>query len=241
MYSVLCFERVTIDDMSTPDLVTQRWDQEYRTGRYEGEGPVPFVGEILATLEANSLKDGDGVYVGCGNGRNYIPLTDAGLNIIGLDISPEALHQIEDQRPTMAGKLACVDFLNYQPTAPLDYVISIQVFQHGKQEEVAKHFSKSASILKPAGLLFLRVNSTATQIFHDYKVLETNPEGGKTIEYTGGPKAGMSIHFYTKEELTHLTDGLFEPVSALKEAVMGRKPPQTGQWVQWEGILRKSA
>lgn len=227
--------------MNVPDLATQRWDQEYRTGKYAGEGPVPFVGKILDALGAYNLTNGRGLYVGCGNGRNYIPLTDADLYLTGLDISSEALRQIENQRPAMAEKLVCADFLDYQPPTLLDYVVSIQIFQHGKQQEVARHFSKTASILRSGGLFFLRVNSTATQIFHDHKVIETSPEGGKTIEYTDGPKAGMSIHFYTKEELTGLTDGLFEPVGTLEQAVMNRKPPQTGQWVQWEGIWRRTA
>ena len=223
------------------ELATQRWNQEYLTGKYEGEGPVPFVRDILTTLESNNELGGNGLYVGCGNGRNYIPLIDADLNLSGLDISPEALHQIKAKRPDNSNELVCADFLDYQPPNPLDYLVSIQVFQHGTQEEVAKNFEKTARLLKVGGLFFLRVNSTNTQIFHNHEIVETSPEGGKTIEYTDGPKAGMNIHFYTKEELEHLTARLFEPVTELTEAVMDRKPPQTGQWVQWEGIWRKAA
>lgn len=223
------------------ELATQRWDQEYHTGKYDGEGPVPFVSDILTTLETNNELTGNGLYVGCGNGRNYIPLVDAGLNLTGLDISPEALNQIKAKRPNNPNELVCADFLDYQPSKPLDYLVSIQVFQHGTQEEVAKHFEKTARLLKVVGLFFLRVNSTATQIFHKHEIIETSPEGGKTVEYTDGPKTGMDIHFYTKEELEHLTAGLFEPVSELSEAVMDREPPQSGQWVQWEGIWSKAA
>lgn len=223
------------------ELATLRWNQEYLTGKYEGEGPVPFVGEIITLLEENNLSGGEGLYVGCGNGRNYVPLIDAGLNITGLDIAEEALKQVRARRPDNTNKLVCADFLDYQPPQPLDYLISIQVFQHGTQEEVAKHFAKTASLLKSGGLFFLRVNSVATQIFHNHKIIETSPEGGETLEYTDGPKTGLDIHFYTKEELERLTSKLFKPVAPLSEAVMGRKPPQTGQWVQWEGVWCKAS
>jgi hypothetical protein len=32
-----------------------------------------------------------GLYIGCGNGRNYIPLSEAGLDLTGLDISVTAI------------------------------------------------------------------------------------------------------------------------------------------------------
>lgn len=221
-------------------LATQRWNQAYLTGKYEGEGPIPFVDDILTTLKHKNLAEAKGLYVGCGNGRNYIPLIDEGLQLGGLDISPEALQQIEAERPNSTNELVCADFLGYQPTAPLDYLISIQVFQHGTKDEAVKHFEKTASLLKTDGLFFLRVNSTATQIFHNHEVVETSPEGGKTIIYTDGPKAGLKIHFYTKEELESLTADSFDAVTALAEVAMDRKPPQTGKWVQWEGIWRKA-
>ena len=70
------------------DLAARRWDREYRQQRYEGEPPIPFVGEILTTLQQNKeLPAGPGLYVGCGNGRNYLPLIDGGAKLHGLDIS----------------------------------------------------------------------------------------------------------------------------------------------------------
>ena len=35
-----------------------------------------------------------GLYVGCGNGRNLLPLLDAGLDLTGLDISRQAIAQL---------------------------------------------------------------------------------------------------------------------------------------------------
>ncbi len=66
----------------TQGLAARRWDAEYRSGRYADDPPLPFVAEILATLDEHpALRDGVGLYVGCGNGRNYLPLVDAGLRL----------------------------------------------------------------------------------------------------------------------------------------------------------------
>lgn len=221
------------------ELATQRWNQEYLAGKYKDEGSIPFVGEILMRLETDNRLDSKGLYVGCGNGRNYIPLIDAGLSLDGLDISQAALRQIETKRPSNPNKLVCTDFLSYTSPHLPDYIISIQVFQHGRQAEIAKYFEKTARLLKAGGLFFLRVNSTSTQIFHKHTVTEISPEDGKTIEYIDGPKTGMNIHFYTRTELEHLTADFFEPVSELTEAVIERNPPHSGRWVQWEGIWYK--
>lgn len=64
------------------DEVTVRaWDAEYASGRYLGEPPVGFIDDIVAAAKAASADWG--LYIGCGNGRNYIPLTKAGLDLIG--------------------------------------------------------------------------------------------------------------------------------------------------------------
>jgi hypothetical protein len=59
------------------ELVAARWDSEY-----VAERPLPFVDRIISTLRAHPAAiDGVGVYVGCGNGRNCLPLVDAGLEL----------------------------------------------------------------------------------------------------------------------------------------------------------------
>ena len=67
--------------MSDP-LTAERWDAEYRTGRYVDEPPLAFVDTILAVLATRpAARAGAGLYVGCGNGRNYLPLVDGGLTL----------------------------------------------------------------------------------------------------------------------------------------------------------------
>lgn len=73
------------------------WDAEYQAGRYAGEPPVPFTQDFLAAARAAGITAG--LYIGCGNGRNYLPLTAVGLDLTGLDISAAAIAQLTARAP----------------------------------------------------------------------------------------------------------------------------------------------
>jgi trans-aconitate methyltransferase len=222
------------------DLTSARWDDEYRGGRYEDEAPLPFVREILGTLRSHrDAWHGAGLYVGCGNGRNYLPLVDAGARLHGLDISEEAIRRLRTRCPAQSPLLAVGDFRSYETTAVFDYLIALQVFQHGDEEDVSRYFVNAATVVRAGGLLFLRVNSATTAVYHRHTVLEVNRSGGFTIRYQEGPKRGLPVHFYSREELLARTDADFQLVRDLQEDVIHRAPPKTGSWAQWEGIWRR--
>jgi len=222
------------------ELVSTRWDAEYRDGRYAAGPPLPFAGEIVATLRAHpGALVGTGLYVGCGNGRNYLPLVDAGLDLQGLDASREAIDQLTARRPELGPRLACRDFLDLEIDAAFDYLVAIQVFQHGVAADAATYFAKAAAALRSGGLLFLRVNSAATEIYFRHTVVERNRFGGLTIRYEEGAKDGLCVHFYAREELLDLTQHWFRPLAGPREDVTHRAPPKTGSWAQWEAVWQK--
>jgi len=219
-------------------LTALLWDAEYRSGRYADDAPLPFVGDILTALDdAPALREGIGLYIGCGNGRNYLPLVDAGLRILGLDLSLEALRQLAARRAALP--LICGDFRRFACAGGLSYVVAIQVFQHGTAADVATYFANVRTALRPGGMFFLRVNSVSTQIFHRHTVVERGTHGGLTIRYDAGPKEGLAIHFYARDELAELTADGFEPVMPPRERIIARTPPQTGFWAQWEAVWRR--
>jgi SAM-dependent methyltransferase len=222
------------------ELVATRWDAEYRAGRYVAEPPLPFVDRILSTLRADpAALAGVGVYVGCGNGRNYLPLVDAGLALHGLDVSRAALDQLVARRADLAPRLACADFHALEVASPLDYLVAIQVFQHGTEADAAAYFDKTADVLRAGGLFFLRVNSASTEVYLRHTVVDRNDFGGFTIRYEEGPKTGLCVHFYGREELLELGRERFDLLDEPREEVTARTPPQTGSWSQWEAIWRK--
>ena len=222
-------------------LTASRWDEEYRNARYANEPPLPFVGAIIDALRAEpSAWSGTGLYVGCGNGRNYLPLVDAGLDLFGLDVSSEALKRLVQRRPTLsAERLVCEDFRTFDRETAFDYVIAIQVFQHGGDADVTAYFETAATLLRPGGLFFLRVNSSGTQVYHAHTVVERNAWGGFTVRYETGPKSGLLVHFYSDRELLDRLHGAFVPLMPPREDVTMRDAPGTGSWAQWEAIWKR--
>ncbi len=224
--------------------VARRWDAEYDSGRYEGEPPVQFVNTIIDTLRERGLAGGHGLYVGCGNGRNYVPLAAACQGLRGIDVSRTGLRRLLEKHPEHKGRVSCENFLDEKhntATKPRDYLVSIQAFQHGDERTAQKYFERAAAMLRPGGLLFLRVNSAGTDVYHRHDVVEEkNAHGGFTVRYAEGPKAGLLVHFFTDRELKSTLHQVgFDVVHNPVEASESRPPPKTGKWKQWEMTAEK--
>ena len=201
--------KLQLDDNSVTDNLSQAWDVSYRKGRYSTEPALKFTTDVIRKLKANPhLMNGRGLYVGCGNGRNYTKLAEFGLNLVGLDVSGVALTELSKKLPLCAKLLHHGDFLNYQPFhegPPHDdlfqYVIAIQVFQHGNLNRVERYFKKASILLENGGMLFLRVNAKNTIVQHNHDVIENDDTGGFTVRYNEGPKKGLAIRFFSKEDI----------------------------------------
>ena len=220
-----------------PGPVSRSWDDEYRRGRYRGEPPIPFVGRIVDILrDRPETMRGKGLYVGCGNGRNYVALVDAGLDLIGLDVSKEAIAQLRMGHPHLAPDLVQADFCEFDSESLFDYIVAIQVFQHGTADAVRSMFARSAMLLKRGGLLFVRVNSASTDVYHSHRVVKRGDRGGFTVRYHEGPKRGLFIHFLSLGELREMLDPWFTALVPTREQVTLRQSPKRGSWAQWEGV-----
>jgi SAM-dependent methyltransferase len=208
------------------------WDAEYRRGRYSGSPPEPFVEDILAAARAAGITDG--LYVGCGNGRNLRPLVAGGLDLLGLDISAEAVRQLSALRP---GRVVhgTVDSLPAGRTWPL--VVGIQVFQHGNRSVAHRHVAAAQRRVAPGGLMAVRVNAVGTDVWPAHLVTAGDPDGSFSVRYTAGSKAGLDIHYFSAAALSELFAG-WPAVLPPRTRQNRRKPPDPGQWTQWEAIWR---
>jgi len=212
------------------------WDAEYASGRYRGEPPVGFARDIIGAARSRNLRRG--LYIGCGNGRNFIPMSEAGLDLVGLDISAQAVTQLRQRRPAAAGLI--VGGLDaVAPSARFELVIGIQVFQHGDRAQAHQHLTGAAAHVAPGGLLCVRVNATETDIRHRHERTEEAGDGSFTVRYRGGPKAGLDIHFFTAAELGALTADGFTAVLPPRLESTPHAPPGRGQWSQWEAIWQR--
>jgi SAM-dependent methyltransferase len=217
--------------------IAESWDAEYEAGRYVGGPPVEFVGDIVEAARRAGLVEG--VYIGCGNGRNYLPLVAAGLELVGLDLSARALNQLAERAPERRGMLVLGDVSALPRGRMYSLVIGLQVFQHGDRAGAHAHIRSAMEILEPGGLFCLRVNAVATDVAPRNEVTERHRDGGFTVRYLEGPKQGLLIHFFSLDELNALFDDGYEAVLGPRLHKTLRAPPGRGQWSQWEAIWRK--
>ena len=215
------------------------WDIEYAAGRYREEPPLPFVADIVAAARAHGLIGRNGVYIGCGNGRNYLALVAAGLDLVGLDISERALVQLAERAPERRARLVHGDLTALPDGATYPVVIGIQVFQHGDRAAAHEHIAAAQAHLEPGGLFCLRVNAVGTELEYDHDVIERNIDGGFTVRYLAGPKAGLNVHFFAETELSVLF-GDDKAVVRPRLARTWSTPRARRQWSQWEAIYRKA-
>src|SRR3954452_15865288 len=87
-----------------PD-VAAAWDREYEQGRYVGAEPVRFVADVISSARRSDLIGEPGLYIGCGNGRDYIPLVHAGLDLTGIDVSGVAIRDLASREPSRVDRL----------------------------------------------------------------------------------------------------------------------------------------
>ncbi|GAA1368613.1 class I SAM-dependent methyltransferase [Catellatospora chokoriensis] len=213
------------------------WDAEYAAGRYEGEPPVGLVDDIVAAARVDGA--GSGLYVGCGSGRNVLPMIAAGLDLTCIDISGAAIDRLRRKLPGKAAQFHVATVADL-PAGQWPLVIGIQVFQHGDRETAHDNLRAARDKVAPGGLFALRVNAVGTDVWPAHDVVRRHADGGCTVRYLAGPKSGELIHFYSRDEVLARFAGWGE-VLALRIARMARKPPEPGEWWQWEGIWRAPA
>ncbi len=216
------------------------WDAEYAAGRYSGEPPVGFVDDIV--LAAKYAGVDRGLYIGCGNGRNYVPLTEAGLDLVGLDISATAIAQLAARLPGRRDRLIAGDLSALAHGERFPLVVAIQVLQHGTREGSHGLLADSLSRAAVGGLFAVRVNAVGTDVDHAHDVTERHPDGAFSVRYLDGPKTGLDVHFWAARELDAALSGAgFTPLLELRAQATWRVPRERGLWLQWEGIYRRSA
>jgi SAM-dependent methyltransferase len=216
-----------------------RWDEEYRAGRYADEPPVEFIHDIGAAVRERRPVGEVGLYIGCGNGRNYVPLGQQyTIDLVGVDISGEAINQLRERMPERADRLLHGDISSFPAGTMFGTVVGIQVFQHGTEAEAHAHVRAAIELLLPGGLFCMRVNAVGTEIEHRHEVVETNNHGGFTVGYEDGPKTGLLVHFFSNAEIDALTADL-TPIWPLRLHRTERQLPRRGHWDQWEEIWSK--
>lgn len=92
---------------------------------WSSDRPTPIVGEILARYGVP--KTAPMLELGCGEGRDALPLLREGWNLLATDISPEAVAWCQNQAPEHADRFQVLDCLGGEMPARFDFIYAVAV------------------------------------------------------------------------------------------------------------------
>jgi hypothetical protein len=222
-------------------LAAAYWDDEYADGRFLDFPADPFVTAILAAAERHGLLPGPGLYVGVGNGRNYLPLVEGGLDLVGLDISAVGLAAIRDRAPGRAEHLVHGDLSALPSGQRFPVVVGLNVFHHGDRQAAHAHIGAALERVAPGGLFCISVNEVGAKSSKATEVAAEYDDGSRTLRYLrddGTPP--LLSHFFAEPALTDLL-AAYRPVLPLRVDDIDVATGRPGDWRCWQGIYRRPA
>lgn len=219
-------------------LAEAYWDAEFAEGRLLDLPPEPLVERVLQLARELRLPPGPGLYIGAGNGRNYLPLVAGGLDLIGLDISSVGLAAIRSRAPECADRLVHGDLGALPPGERYPIVLGLNVFQHGDRAHTHAHIEAALERVAPGGVFVLRVNAVGTDVVRPHEIAEEAADGSRTIRYADTDAPGLLSHYFSRDEITALLAD-FEPVDPLTLDDVDRLTGRPGRWRRWQTIVRR--
>lgn len=185
------------------------WDEEYRklniASSFKGtiSHSVKFLLEILEGFPPKSFLD-----LGCGNGRNTIPLARMGYDVTGMDISQVALNQAKEKLESESVEVTKkVRFILGSMGKPLpfkdktfDVVMDITSFDILiDTAEIECHKNEVARVLKNNG--YFLYYDMAEDDPYSLALLDKSPDKNKNIIYT---PAGIPFKIYSANDITRI-------------------------------------
>jgi SAM-dependent methyltransferase len=145
-------------------------------------------------------KDGLVVDIGCGNGRNIIPLCgEYGMKGLGIDISGTATEQAkkvlahaakdstDEDGNIVPGKVIDIEFKTQSISEPLaleeqsvDVVLDMMTSHYLRQTEREAYVKEIARVTKPYGWLFFKTFILEGDL-HIKRLIHENPDKGEVI------------------------------------------------------------
>lgn len=146
------------------------WNQYYKN-RVCSEEPSPFAQYVSTLVEPGKRM----VELGCGNGRDAAFFAGQGLRVTALDMSQEAIAQLQSRNLDSA-EFLCGDFVNsdvHQPDS-YDYAYSrftIHSINRNQEQVLLGNLFRG---LRPKGKLFIEVRGVNDPLFGKGRQVERN-------------------------------------------------------------------
>jgi len=174
------------------------WEDEYTRTTWRG----PY---DIRPMKAY-LKPGARILdVGCGNGKILDPLARAGFDVMGIDVSRNALLGLS--RSIIQGDARNLPFKNCTFEAAVCY----DVLQHLLEGERNEALREMGRVLAPGGMLFLQVFGRLDMRY-----------GGTLVEPdTFRRHSGIIYHYFSEDEVRSLLSGfnIFAVDSAISKKI----------------------
>jgi len=129
-----------------PRLYGARWADNYdewHKGMMDDEGAV-------ATLH-DLAEGGPVVEFGVGTGRLAVPLAERGVEIVGVDVSPEMLAKLKEKTPAVTVVEADMTTVALGREFSLAYIVFNSIFVLETQQDQVKLFGNAAAHLRSGG------------------------------------------------------------------------------------------
>ncbi|MBU1163971.1 class I SAM-dependent methyltransferase [Patescibacteria group bacterium] len=190
-----------------PDDETQaHWEAKMERGWREGYGPDE---ELMDFIEKNREEFGEEILdIGCGNGRNLVPLAEKGFKMSGVDIAQAGIdktkERLDKQNLDAVLKQGKTIGLPFEDKS-FDSLYTIGTFHHNIWEEIKKSFEEANRVLRDNGFFFFHARSI-NDTSRPREAIDDEKEIGFTAKDTSGGKQGVIQHYFTEDELKMLAN-----------------------------------
>lgn len=101
------------------------------------DAPTPIVGEAIELLSVG--KNAKLLEIGCGEGRDAIPLLESGYDLLATDVSPEAIRFCREKYPLFADRFEVLDCVSGETESRYDFIFAVAVLHMlvGDEERAA--------------------------------------------------------------------------------------------------------
>ncbi|MDD5417107.1 MAG: class I SAM-dependent methyltransferase [Candidatus Aenigmarchaeota archaeon] len=140
--------------------------------------------------------------LGCGSGRNTIFLAKKGFDVYGIDYAEKGIVSLKKwlNKSKLKANLKVGNIYNKFPYENnfFDAIISIQVIQHGKVDQIKNSIKEIERVLKPNGMIFVTVcGRVANGKIRLFLVKTANKIAPNTYVPTQGEEEGLTHYIFT--------------------------------------------
>lgn len=195
----------------------QEWEKFYdanlATEWYPSESVIRFLCSYKKEHGSKGVRVLD---LGCGNGRHVWLAAKEGFSAYGIDLSEQAIKLARAwlrREKLPFKKLQSGDITQSLPYVSdfFDIVVSYGVLDHMTLIQAKKVMAEVKKILKPGGILFLKLEANTSFTFDSKKQVAKNE-----IILNKAAERGMLQHFFDQKEVKSLVKG-FETIRVFRK------------------------